>query len=243
MYKLSVVLTNGRKPMKKIVSLILALTMLSSTVLATSESAIKNNLSSTNKEISDAQKELSNVKNDKKLTLKDIDSLDKQIENKESEIAYLENDIKTLEKNIVVAEENIQYSEEQYSKKDLLIGLQHEVLGTITVLAIHQPAVHEVWKNNAFFYISGLRHFAAYFVDAFGLDHLGRDSPLLEPIAHVCIQGFFVGQTARLPVFLGFLSGWLHGFRCMVNLLRFSEEKTLATIVAMGYTLVPIYGQ
>lgn len=106
--------------MKKIVSLILALSILSSTVLATSESALKNNLSSTNKEISDTKKELTNVQNDKKLTLKDIDNLDKQIETKESEIAYLENDIATLEKNIVVATENIQYSEEQYAKKDLL---------------------------------------------------------------------------------------------------------------------------
>ena len=29
----------------------------------------------------------------------------------------------------------------------------------------------------------------------------------------------------------------------MVNLLRLPEEETLATIVAMGYTLVPIYRQ
>ncbi len=106
--------------MKKIVSLILALSILSSTVLAASESALKNNLSSTNKEISETKKELTSVQNDKKLTLKDIDNLDKQIETKESEIAYLENDISTLEKNIVVAEENIKYSEEQYEKKDLL---------------------------------------------------------------------------------------------------------------------------
>ena len=106
--------------MKKIVSLILALSILSSTVLATSESALKNNLSNTNQEISETKKELTSVQNDKKLTLKDIDNLDKQIETKESEIAYLENDIATLEKNIVVAEENIQYSVEQYEKKDLL---------------------------------------------------------------------------------------------------------------------------
>ena len=106
--------------MKKIVSLILALSILSSTVLATSESALKNNLSNTNQEISETKKELTNVQNDKKLTLKDIDNLDKQIETKESEIAYLESDIATLEKNIVVAEENIQYSVEQYEKKDLL---------------------------------------------------------------------------------------------------------------------------
>ena len=80
--------------MKRIVSLILILTILSSTVLATSESALKNNLSSTQQSIKDKEKELSGVKNDKKLTLNDIDSLDKQIGNTETEIAYLEN--KTL---------------------------------------------------------------------------------------------------------------------------------------------------
>ena len=56
--------------MKKIVSLILALSILSSTVLATSESALKNNLSNTNQEISETKKELTSVQNDKKLTLK-----------------------------------------------------------------------------------------------------------------------------------------------------------------------------
>ncbi len=106
--------------MKRIVSLILIMTILSSTVLATSESALKNNLSSTQQTIKDKEKELGDVKNDKKLTLSDIDSLDKQIGNTETEIAYLENDIKNLEASIVIAEENIKYSEQQYEKKDLL---------------------------------------------------------------------------------------------------------------------------
>lgn len=106
--------------MKRIVSLILIMTILSSTVLATSESALKNNLSNTQNEIKEQQKELTGVKNDKKLTLSDIDSLDKQIGNTETEIAYLENDIKNLEASIVIAEENIKYSEQQYEKKDLL---------------------------------------------------------------------------------------------------------------------------
>lgn len=106
--------------MKRIVSLILIMTILSSTVLATSESALKNNLSSTQQTIKDKEKELNGVKNDKKLTLSDIDSLDKQIGNTETEIAYLENDIKNLENSIVIAEENIKYSEQQYEKKDLL---------------------------------------------------------------------------------------------------------------------------
>ncbi len=109
-----------RKQMKKIVALVLALTMLSTTVFASSASTIKNNLSSTQTQIKNEQDKLNDVKNDKKLTLNDIDKLDKEIGNTETEIAYLERDIENLEKNITVAEENIEYSEKQYEKKDLL---------------------------------------------------------------------------------------------------------------------------
>ena len=67
--------------------------------------------------------------------------------------------------------------------------------------------------------------------------------PIDEPLLHVLVDAVLISQSAGLPVPFGFLPKWLHGFRRMVYLLRFSEEETFTTIVAMGDTLVPIHGQ
>lgn len=104
--------------MKKIVSVLLLMCMMTSTVFAATTSGLKNQINKTNKDINSTKKELQQVTKDKKLTLNDIDNLDKKIGNAESQITNLENDIKNLESEIVVAEENIKYSEEAYAKKD-----------------------------------------------------------------------------------------------------------------------------
>ncbi len=104
--------------MKRIVSLILVISMLTSVVYATSN--IRNELNATNNEISDAKDELSGVQSDKKLTLKEIDRLDKQIGSTEAEIETLEFDIAMLEREITIAEENIEYAEKEYAEKEKL---------------------------------------------------------------------------------------------------------------------------
>lgn len=103
--------------MKKVISFILMMTLLSTTVYGTSN--IQNQINSTKNEISNAKDKLADVKTDKKQTLNQIDNLDRQIGNTESQIEYLEYEIENLEKEIVVAEENIKYSEEKYEEKDL----------------------------------------------------------------------------------------------------------------------------
>lgn len=103
--------------MKKIISLIIVFSMISTTVFATS--GLQSELDKANKDINSAKSELKDVQSDKKLTLSDIDNLDKQIGSTEREIDNLETEIKTLETNIKVAEENIEYSEKEYEKKDL----------------------------------------------------------------------------------------------------------------------------
>lgn len=102
--------------MKRIISILVVLTILSTTVLASSD--IKDQISKTNNEIDSKKSELAGVQKDKKLTLNDIDSLDRQIGSTETEIRNLESDIKTLEQNILIAEQNIAYSEKQYEKKE-----------------------------------------------------------------------------------------------------------------------------
>ena len=104
--------------MKRILSILLLICMMSSTVLATTTSGLKDQINKTNNDISSTKKELDQVTKDKKLTLSDIDSLDKKIGSAETQIANLENDIKDLENEIVIAEENIKYSEDAYAKKD-----------------------------------------------------------------------------------------------------------------------------
>lgn len=106
--------------MKKIVSIVLLITMLSSSVLAATKTELQNQLGETNKDITSAQEDLKDVQKDKKATLSDIDSLDKKIGSTETQIENLNREISGLEKEIVVAEENIKYSEEEYEKKDEL---------------------------------------------------------------------------------------------------------------------------
>lgn len=104
--------------MKRIISILLLVCMMSSTVFAATTSGLKDQINKTNKDINSTKKELDQVTKDKKLTLSDIDSLDKKIGSAETQIANLESDIKNLENEIVIAEENIKYSEDAYAKKD-----------------------------------------------------------------------------------------------------------------------------
>lgn len=104
--------------MKKIVSVLLVLSIMTSTVFATTASGLQSEINQTKNDINSTKKELEKVENDKKLTLNDIDNLDKQIGNAENQITTLENEIEQLENEIVIAEENIKYSEDAYAKKD-----------------------------------------------------------------------------------------------------------------------------
>ncbi len=104
--------------MKRIISILLLVCMMSSTVFAATTSGLKDQINKTNNDIKSTKKELDQVTKDKKLTLSDIDSLDKKIGSAETQIANLESDIKNLENEIVIAEENIKYSEDAYAKKD-----------------------------------------------------------------------------------------------------------------------------
>lgn len=104
--------------MKRIISILLLVCMMSSTVFAATTSGLKDQINKTNNDINSTKKELDQVTKDKKLTLSDIDSLDKKIGSAETQIANLESDIKNLENEIVIAEENIKYSEDAYAKKD-----------------------------------------------------------------------------------------------------------------------------
>ncbi len=106
--------------MKRIISIVLLITMLSSSVFAATKTELESQLGETKKGLTSAQEDLKDIQKDKKVTLSDIDSLDKQIGNTETQIENLEREISGLETEIVVAEENIKYSEEQYEKKDNL---------------------------------------------------------------------------------------------------------------------------
>lgn len=103
--------------MKKLVSLVIVFSLLSSTVFATS--SMQQQLNSTKNDITQTKKELETVKSNKKLTLNDIESLDKQIGNAENDIVYLEKEISTLETNIENAIVNIKEAEDEYEVKDV----------------------------------------------------------------------------------------------------------------------------
>ena len=103
--------------MKKLVSLVIVFSLLSSSVFATS--AMQQQLNTTKNDITQTKKELETVKSNKKLTLNDIESLDKQIGNAEDDIVYLENEISTLETNIEQATIDIKEAEDEYEIKDV----------------------------------------------------------------------------------------------------------------------------
>lgn len=102
--------------MKKIIYISLVLSMLTSTVFATS--GIQSQINTTKNEIKDQQNELKNVQNDKKATLNQIENIDQQIGSAEVQIEMLEFEIAELEREVTISEENIKYYEEEYAKKD-----------------------------------------------------------------------------------------------------------------------------
>ena len=103
--------------MKKLISLVVVFSLLSSTVFATS--AMQQQLNSTKNNITQTKKDLEKLKKDKKLTLSDIEDLDQQIGDAEKDIAYLEKEITTLENNIEMATVDIKNAEEEYEIKDV----------------------------------------------------------------------------------------------------------------------------
>ena len=103
--------------MKKLISLVIVFSLLSSTVFATS--TMQQQLNSTKNNITQTKKDLEKVKNNKKITLKDIDSLDQQIDAAEADIVYLEREITTLENGIEKAIGDIKKAEEDYEIKDV----------------------------------------------------------------------------------------------------------------------------
>lgn len=103
--------------MKKLISLVVVFSLLSSTVFATS--SMQQQLNSTQSSITQTKKDLQKVQNNKKLTLNDIEDLDQKIGAAETDIAYLENEISTLENNIETAIVDIKEAEEEYEIKDV----------------------------------------------------------------------------------------------------------------------------
>ena len=103
--------------MKKLISLVVVFSLLSSTVFATS--TMQQQLNSTKNNITQTKKDLEKIKNSKKITLKDIDSLDQQIDAAEADIVYLEREISTLETGIEKAIVDIKEAEEEYEIKDV----------------------------------------------------------------------------------------------------------------------------
>lgn len=102
--------------MKKLIAFAIALSILTSTVLATS-SSLKNQLSNVNSDVKDAQNELKENKAEQKDVLNQISVLDQNINSTENEIENTEAEIKRIEKNIKIAEENIEYMQGEYDKK------------------------------------------------------------------------------------------------------------------------------
>lgn len=103
--------------MKKLISLVVVFSLLSSTVFATS--AMQQQLDTTKNNITQTKKDLEKIKNNKKITLNDIESLDQQIGAAEDDIVYLEKEITTLETNINQAIVDIKEAEEEYEVKDV----------------------------------------------------------------------------------------------------------------------------
>ena len=101
--------------MKKFLSILLVLTMVVTTVFA---SSAQNQLDATNQSIKEQKDKLNQVKEDKKDTLAEIDSLDKEITTTEDTISTLEGEIQELEDDIELAEANLEYSEKQYNAKN-----------------------------------------------------------------------------------------------------------------------------
>lgn len=102
--------------MKRFIAFVFALSIISSTVLASS-TTVKNQLNNTTTQIKDAQKDLKENKAEQKDVLKQIDTLDQNINSTETKIATTKDEIARVEKNIKIAEENILYMEGEYDKK------------------------------------------------------------------------------------------------------------------------------
>ncbi|MBO5142360.1 MAG: peptidoglycan DD-metalloendopeptidase family protein [Clostridia bacterium] len=100
--------------MKKIWCLVLAITILTSTVFAAST---KDKLNATKSEIKNVQTQINKNEKEQKDTLTEISNLDSSINSTERQIDGIEKEIKELEESIVIAEENIKYSQEQYDGK------------------------------------------------------------------------------------------------------------------------------
>lgn len=102
--------------MKRFIAFVFALSIISSTVLASS-TTVKNQLNNTTTQIKDAQKDLKENKAEQKDVLKQIDTLDQNINSTETKITTTKDEIARVEKNIKIAEENILYMEGEYDKK------------------------------------------------------------------------------------------------------------------------------
>ena len=102
--------------MKRFIAFVFALSIISSTVLASS-TTVKNQLNNTTTQIKDAQKDLKENKAEQKDVLKQIDTLDQNINSTETKIATTKDEIARVEKNIKIAEENRLYMEGEYDKK------------------------------------------------------------------------------------------------------------------------------
>lgn len=103
--------------MKKVLSVLLILIVLTTTVFA---SSVQTKLNQTTQQLKDAKNKLSEVKSQKKDTLNDINTLDKNINSTETQIDNLTEQIKKLETSIEIAIENIKFAEKEYEKKDNL---------------------------------------------------------------------------------------------------------------------------
>ena len=100
--------------MKRLWCLVVATTILTSTVLAAST---QDKLNEAKNNLKDIQSQISANEKEQKNTLSQINNLDNSINTTERQIDGIENEIEDLEESIIIAEENIKYSQEQYDQK------------------------------------------------------------------------------------------------------------------------------
>ena len=100
--------------MKKFLSFMLAISILTSTTMAVTT---KDKLDQTQSEIKGIQSQKNENKAEQKNLLNELDNIGSTINTTERQISKVENEIKELEESIVITEENIKFSQEQYDEK------------------------------------------------------------------------------------------------------------------------------
>ncbi len=102
--------------MKKFVCLMVAMMILTTSVLANS-SGIQSQLNSTKSQLDSVKNQLKNNQSEQKNVLGEIANLDQNINVTETQIEETKASIENLERQIKISEENIEYMQKEYEKK------------------------------------------------------------------------------------------------------------------------------